>query len=148
MTGRVTLARPVLLSIPNYFMKTVNILSSICTEIERTAQTFIWGSSEATKKSTLVRWEDCRQPLSNGRLGIQCLKEYNVSFLLKLGFNLLTNNQELWVSSNLSINSLRNVLRIFLEANALSCGFGPSRVKVFFGQLVMGILSNFRLIIG
>ncbi|KAH1098162.1 hypothetical protein J1N35_015083, partial [Gossypium stocksii] len=46
---------------------------------------------------SLVSWGDCCQTLSNGGLGIRRFKEKNDSFMLKLGFNLLTNKEALWV---------------------------------------------------
>ncbi|XP_016667495.1 uncharacterized protein [Gossypium hirsutum] len=67
MARWVTLALSVLLSIPNYFMQTLKIPSSICVEIKKIAWGCIWGSSAANQKPHL------------------------------LGFNLLTNKQALWV---------------------------------------------------
>lgn len=45
MAGRITLAKSVLLAIPNYFMGTVHLPISICREIEKITRNFIWGSS-------------------------------------------------------------------------------------------------------
>lgn len=78
-------------------MQTVKISTSICAEVERIAWRFILGSFEAIKKPSLVKSEDVCQPLSNRRLSIRSLKEQNESFMLKLGFNLLANDQALWV---------------------------------------------------
>lgn len=97
LVGRITLVRSVLLSIPNYFMQTVEILNTVCNELEKIAHGFIWRNDAGGHKPSLVKWADCCQPLANGGLGLRCLKEQNDSFLLKLRFNFLFSRQALWV---------------------------------------------------
>ncbi|MBA0727550.1 hypothetical protein Golax_000528 [Gossypium laxum] len=46
---------------------------------------------------TLINWQSVCQPKASGGLGIQQLKEQNISFMLKLGCNILTNIDSLWV---------------------------------------------------
>lgn len=45
MAGRITLVKSVLLAILNYFMCTVHLPITVCREIEKIAQNFIWGST-------------------------------------------------------------------------------------------------------
>lgn len=71
----ITLARLVLLSIPNYFMYTVRILVSVCMEIEKTAHNFMYGSSCKDRRVALLSWDKCCQPLNNGGLGIRRLTD-------------------------------------------------------------------------
>lgn len=52
--GRVKLAQSVLLSISNYFMQTMKLPKGICEEIEGVVRQFILGSSNGSKKITLV----------------------------------------------------------------------------------------------
>lgn len=65
MTGRVTLAKVVLVAILNYFMNTA---IGVCNEIDKLARCFIWGSSKDNRKLALVKWENCWMPLENGGL--------------------------------------------------------------------------------
>lgn len=97
MAGRVTLARSILLSIPNYFMYTVKIPISVCMEIERIACKFIWGSTNEDRKVALLSWDNCCKPLDRGGLGIRKLREQNKIFLMKLGYRMLSNTESLWV---------------------------------------------------
>lgn len=87
----VTLAQPVLLFIPNYFMYTVRISISVCTEIEKIARNFIWGLTSEDGKVALLSWDHCCKPLDSGGLGVRKLSDQNKIFLMKLGFRLLSN---------------------------------------------------------
>lgn len=46
----------------------------------------------------LVNWDTCCKPLSNGALGMRKLKEHSMSFIMKLGFHILTNSNEFWLT--------------------------------------------------
>lgn len=46
---------------------------------------------------SLVGWDSICQPKKHGGLGLRRLKDQNISFLLKLGFNIVANNEALWV---------------------------------------------------
>ncbi|KAA3487692.1 LINE-1 reverse transcriptase isogeny [Gossypium australe] len=73
LAGRITLAKNVLLAIPNYFMGTVVIPISICREIDKLARKFIWGSNLLDRKPTLMDWEDCCHLVEGGELGLRNL---------------------------------------------------------------------------
>ncbi|MBA0878438.1 hypothetical protein Goshw_000096, partial [Gossypium schwendimanii] len=45
LVGRVTLAQPILLIIPSYFMQPLVVPKCVCEEIEHIARQFIWGNS-------------------------------------------------------------------------------------------------------
>ncbi|KAA3463577.1 LINE-1 reverse transcriptase isogeny [Gossypium australe] len=95
--GRITLAQSVLLSIPTYFMQTMKIPQGVCDEIERVARQFIWGSSEKNSKMALVGWDTICQPKGRGGLGLRHLNDQNSSFLMKIGFSLVSKSDTLWV---------------------------------------------------
>ncbi|KAH1031882.1 hypothetical protein J1N35_044056 [Gossypium stocksii] len=97
LAGRITLANNVLLAIPNYFMDTIVMPISICREIEKLAQNFIWGSNLLDRKPTLMDWEDCCHPVERRGLGLWNLVYQNKVFLLKLGYQLLTDTEAFWV---------------------------------------------------
>ncbi|KAA3469838.1 LINE-1 reverse transcriptase isogeny [Gossypium australe] len=88
--SKVTLAQSVLLTIPTYFMQSLKIPQGICDEIESIVRQFIWGSSGRSKRMVFVNWDSVCQSKSCGGLGIRQLKDQNSSFLLKLGFTILT----------------------------------------------------------
>lgn len=66
LVRRITLARFVLLSISNYFTRTVKIPLGVYDEIEKIAWAFIWDSTTSNKKVPLVNWMDCCQSLMVG----------------------------------------------------------------------------------
>ncbi|KAH1130409.1 hypothetical protein J1N35_001787 [Gossypium stocksii] len=97
LAGRITLAQSVLLSITSYFMQSMMIPKSLCDEIEGMIRQFIWGASNGNRKIALVSWDLLCQPKSNGGLGLRSLQNHNTSFMMKLGFKLLTDESSLWV---------------------------------------------------
>ncbi|KAH1097425.1 hypothetical protein J1N35_014346 [Gossypium stocksii] len=97
MAGRITLAQSVLLSIPNYFMQSLMIPRGVCLEIERLARQFIWGCKDGHSKVSLVGWDSICQPWARGGLGLTHLDKQNKSFLMKIGFSLVSKSDALWV---------------------------------------------------
>ncbi|KAH1073280.1 hypothetical protein J1N35_025608 [Gossypium stocksii] len=78
-------------------MQSLMILKGVCDEIENIARQFIWGSSPGYPNSALVGWKSIYQPKSRGGLGFRHLHDQNNSFLLKIGFNLVSRKDALWV---------------------------------------------------
>ncbi|KAA3460126.1 reverse transcriptase [Gossypium australe] len=97
LAGRITLAQSVLLTIPSYFMQSLVIPKGVCDEIERITRQFIWGGSIGKSKPALIGWESICQPKTSGGLGFRYLHDHNTSFLMKIGFNLVTRKDDLWV---------------------------------------------------
>lgn len=69
----------------------------MCDEIERIARQFIWGSTNGHPKLALVGRDFLCQPRSQGVLGLIKLHDQNNSLMMKLGFNLVTKTDALWV---------------------------------------------------
>ncbi|KAA3467965.1 LINE-1 reverse transcriptase isogeny [Gossypium australe] len=97
IVGRITLAKSVLLSIPNYFMQSLMILKGVCFDIEKFVRQFIWGSTEGPTKMSLVKWDSICQPRARGGLGFRHLSDQNTSFLMKIEFSLASKSNALWV---------------------------------------------------
>lgn len=97
MAGRLTLVKSVLLSIPNYFMATAKVPTTVCNEIERLAWMFLCGSDSSKRKPSLVNWQVCCSPMVSGGLGLRSLQVQNQLFLMKMGYNLITNTNAYWV---------------------------------------------------
>ncbi|KAL1105666.1 hypothetical protein V6Z11_D04G148900, partial [Gossypium hirsutum] len=97
LAGRITLAKSILFSIPNYFMSTVRIPIIVCGEIEKLARNFVWGSTSEVRKPALIKYDECCQLIKIGGLGLRNLSVQNKLFLLKLDFHLLIKTDDLWV---------------------------------------------------
>ncbi|KAH1123201.1 hypothetical protein J1N35_006361 [Gossypium stocksii] len=65
-------------------MQTMLVPKSICDEIKRVVQKFIWGSHNGSSKTALVSWDSVCQPKSRGGLGLRQLKDHNISFIMKV----------------------------------------------------------------
>ncbi|KAA3488041.1 LINE-type retrotransposon LIb DNA [Gossypium australe] len=97
LAGRITLAQSVLLTIPSYFMQSLAIPKGVCDELEKIARQFIWGGTAGNPKIALLGWDSICQPRTCGGLGLRHLQDHNNSFLMKIGFNLVTRKDALWV---------------------------------------------------
>ncbi|KAA3486518.1 Retrovirus-related Pol polyprotein LINE-1 [Gossypium australe] len=95
--GRVTLAHSVLLSIPSYFMQSTLVPKGICNSIEELMRQFIWGAADGKRKMALVGWDDICQPKVHDGLDLRCLEDKNKAFILKIGYNLITKTEAIWV---------------------------------------------------
>ncbi|KAH1107919.1 hypothetical protein J1N35_011687 [Gossypium stocksii] len=102
----------VFLAIPTYLMSTVRFSITVCKEIEKLAKGFIWGSTTLGRRSALINWQDVCLPVDNGGLGIRSLTDQNKIFLLKMGYDILTSTNALWV------HMVRN--------NIMSMGYYPN----------------------
>lgn len=97
LAGRVTLAKSVLSSIPYYAMQSTSLPQSCLKAIEKLTRRFIWGNDGATRKISLVKWEEVCQPLSRGGCGMKRMEDQNNAFLAKLAFQLVNQPSKLWV---------------------------------------------------
>ncbi|XP_017628982.1 uncharacterized protein LOC108471956 [Gossypium arboreum] len=95
LAGRVTLAQSVLHSIPTYFMQTMMVPKGISDEIKHIVRKFVWGAHNGSLKTALVNWDSVCQPKSHGGLGLRQLKDHNTSFMMKVGFNIISNTNAL-----------------------------------------------------
>lgn len=57
---------------------------------------FLWGGSESKRQCSLVNWDWVTCPKERG-LEIRQLKEMDVAFMAKLGWQSTTENDNLWV---------------------------------------------------
>ncbi|KAK8990579.1 hypothetical protein V6N11_009271 [Hibiscus sabdariffa] len=58
---------------------------------------FIWGSSSTSPKISLVDWVSVCQPVKCGGLGIRRVYDFNVAFVFKIGFSLVSDTDALWI---------------------------------------------------
>ncbi|GMI82239.1 hypothetical protein HRI_001893200 [Hibiscus trionum] len=97
LAGRVTLAKSVLAAILVYFMQTCSLPKRVCSEIEKILRQFIWGSSSTARKISLINWDSLCQPIEHGGLGIRKIFDFNMAFVMKLSFALVTALDSFWV---------------------------------------------------
>ncbi|KAA3477163.1 LINE-1 reverse transcriptase isogeny [Gossypium australe] len=84
MARRFTLAQSVLLSIPNYFMQSMQVPKEVREEIEWLARQFIWCSNTGIRKLAPVDWGFVCQPHLCGGLGLRHLEDQNASFFIEI----------------------------------------------------------------
>lgn len=78
-------------------MQSMMILRKVCDEIESLARTYIWGTIDSRKKTSLLGWDSICQPKVCDPLGMRQLRDQNISFLLKLGYKVVSDEEALWV---------------------------------------------------
>ncbi|VFQ73493.1 unnamed protein product [Cuscuta campestris] len=79
--GRLVLINHVLNTIPNYFLGTNTIPTSICNMLEQKMAHFWWGGGT---KHHWTKWEDLCLPKEEGGIGTRRLKTLEAAFSLKL----------------------------------------------------------------
>ncbi|XP_060972269.1 uncharacterized protein LOC133038200 [Cannabis sativa] len=96
--GRTTLVSSVLQSIPNYFMSTVKVPSTLCEELDRVIAKF-WSSGCVDKKNycALRSCNELCQPKRCGGLGFRRLKDMNLALLAKLCWMVMEEKDKPWV---------------------------------------------------
>ena len=93
---RATLIQPTISSIPYYAMQTARLPQSLCDDIDRKSQRFLWGGNAKNRTIHNVAWEQLMKPKEAGGLGFQSMRQVNSAFLAKLGFRLVTKKEKLW----------------------------------------------------
>ncbi|GLT31840.1 hypothetical protein SLA2020_065480 [Shorea laevis] len=96
MARRTVLATSILASVPNYYMQTTMLPSSVLSQLDRITRDFLWGSSHQHKKIHSVGWDKVTLSKSLGGLGIKSAKETNEVAMAKLNWRLVTERDKLW----------------------------------------------------
>ena len=95
--GKLALASSVLSSIPTYYMQINWLPQSLCESIDQTTRNFIWKGAN-DKGVHLVGWKKIAKPKHLGGLGIRTAREANTCLLGNLVWDLIQNNNKLWVN--------------------------------------------------
>ena len=96
LAGRMTLIQATVTAIPAYTMQSVKLPRSVCDELDRKLQRFLWGGSSMQRKPHLVAWNAITKEKSQGGLGIRCMRDLNSAYLMKLGWRFLSEPTALW----------------------------------------------------
>ncbi|GMI75689.1 hypothetical protein HRI_001238200 [Hibiscus trionum] len=78
-------------------MQATVLPKGLCQEMEKIIRRFVWGGTQENRNISLVNWETMRKPLSDGGMGFKDLSVQNNAFLMKVGFEILTQPNKLWV---------------------------------------------------
>ncbi|KAL4273675.1 hypothetical protein GQ457_13G010160 [Hibiscus cannabinus] len=97
LAGRITLAKLVLQSIPIYVMQATWLPKGVCQEMEKLTRKFVWGGSGDKTSIALLSWDTIQRSPAQGGLGLKDLHNQNKAFLMKIGYNLITDEECLWV---------------------------------------------------
>ncbi|KAE8660566.1 hypothetical protein F3Y22_tig00116951pilonHSYRG00405 [Hibiscus syriacus] len=83
--------------IPIYVMQSTWLPKGLCVEMEKIIRRLVYGSNNGGTGIPLVKWESMQQPIKLGGVGIRNLYNQNKAFLMKVGFQLISNSEKLWV---------------------------------------------------
>lgn len=78
-------------------MQTMMVSKGLCDETERIVRKFVFRSHNDSSKLALVSWDSVCKPMSHGGLGLGHLKDHNISFMMNMGFNIISNVNAFWV---------------------------------------------------
>ncbi|KAL4292809.1 hypothetical protein AHAS_Ahas18G0065200 [Arachis hypogaea] len=95
--GRICLAKSVLSSIPIYRMQVSLFPSGVCSNIDKFTRSFIWCSSHNHRGLHLASWRVLTTPKKFGGLALRESRLVNFSLLGKLVWQILMNQEKLWV---------------------------------------------------
>lgn len=97
ITGRTTLIKSILNSIPKYTMQ-INLLPrNITNNMDCIQRNFLCGSSDEKRKIHLINWVTVTMPKSQGGLGIHKSEGKNSALISSFNWRLMKNKSHLWV---------------------------------------------------
>ncbi|XP_037495366.1 uncharacterized mitochondrial protein AtMg00310-like [Jatropha curcas] len=94
--GREILLKTVLHALPNYLMSLFLLPKTLCTELERIMNRFLWGSGRNYSQGIhWLAWNKMAIPKVFGGLGFRKIHEFNIALLGKQGWKLMVNPDSL-----------------------------------------------------
>lgn len=95
--GRLTLTKSVVQALPTYVMQSVELPKYLCAEIDKKCRKFLWGDMEGDRHMHTVSWSKVCSPKSWGGLGLRAAHKINQASMVKVGWQLATKKEDLWV---------------------------------------------------
>ncbi|XP_070677984.1 uncharacterized mitochondrial protein AtMg00310-like [Malus domestica] len=91
-TGKEVLIKAVAMALPNYAMSCFKLLMGLCKELESAIANFWWRGNKDKGGMHWVSWQKMKRSKKTSRLGFQDLLAFNLSYLAKIGWQLLLNH--------------------------------------------------------
>ena len=97
-SGRITLIRSVLSSLPIYHLSLFRMPQKVCVRLERIQRQFLWGGggSAPEKKIPLVSWATVCSEKSKGGMGVKSFSKLNKALLSKWSWRFANDINALW----------------------------------------------------
>lgn len=96
-TRRLTLIKSVLISVPDYFMTIAKLPTKTIKELTSVMRKFLWGKLDKDMYLSMIAWHKICVPVEQGGLGIRDVATFNQALLLKIVWQLASNQDRLWV---------------------------------------------------
>ncbi|XP_019091097.1 PREDICTED: uncharacterized protein LOC109128707 [Camelina sativa] len=122
-TGRLTLTKVVLSSIPIHSILTIILPQATLACFDKVSRSFLWGSTPDKRKQHLVAWDKVCLPKCEGGLGIRAAKDMNKALIAKMGWRLINDQDKLWarvVKSNYKVGHIQDTTWTGVKSNSPS----------------------------
>lgn len=97
IASRVTLTKAVIQAMPNYVTQISLLPSSVCEEIDKHCRNFFGGHTTNSREVHWKNWDSICTPKKHGGFGLRKASTINHALLMKVGWNLCTKPNALWV---------------------------------------------------
>ncbi|XP_061371578.1 uncharacterized protein LOC133314119 [Gastrolobium bilobum] len=95
--GKLELIRAVIQGIANFWMGIFPLPVSIVNRINVICQNFLWGKPNNSMSKPLVSWGDICSPKQERGLGLFSLKEWNLTLLARILWDIHAKKDSLWI---------------------------------------------------
>ncbi|XP_056697886.1 uncharacterized protein [Spinacia oleracea] len=136
--GKIVLIQSHLEALPSYAMTTTCLPKTTCNSLDQINRNFFWKQSPEKKGIPMISWDKICQPKNQGGLGLRKTEAVNSAFLVKLGWKVITDHNNLWVREihakylHLTVNHFINDDRSW-DIRALSLILPPNVVQTIKG---------------
>lgn len=97
MAGRTMLIKAVAMAIPLYLMQTYLLPTSLCDKMDGMIQKFWWGAQDKKRPFCLKAWDAICMHKATSGLGIRRLKDINIAYITKLGWQFCIESNRIYV---------------------------------------------------
>lgn len=95
--SRSILIQSVLNAMPSYLMQTMELPRAVINNMEKHIRKVFWDELDGTTKMHYVAWGELCKAKEQGGLGFKSLRKMNLAFLIKLGWQMFSEKEKIWV---------------------------------------------------
>lgn len=133
--GRTVLLQTVAAALPTYFMAVYSLPEEVLRSLDVRFKNFWWGFDESQKRHFHPKdWTDICTPKTRGGIGLRTMADMNRALLAKLGWQMITSRNLLWVQA--------------LRLREACCRSGTLWLPVFVGELKVEHTLTYGVILG